>query len=95
MARDFSSGNVTVGVLGAGAMGRGIAQVTITGGMTALLYDAADGAAAAARDFIFGMLDRNVEKSRMSAVVGAAAKDRLQVVDSLGAMAGHHDGSRG
>ena len=87
MARDFSSGNVTVGVLGAGAMGRGIAQVTITGGMTALLYDAADGASAAARDFIFGMLDRNVEKSRMSAEDAAAAKDRLQVVDGLGAMA--------
>ena len=36
----------TLGVVGAGAMGRGIAQVGATGGMSVLMYDAAPGAAA-------------------------------------------------
>jgi len=72
-----------IGIVGAGAMGRGIAQVSVTGGMTALIYDAAEGAAAEARDFVIGMLDRAVEKNRLEAAAADAAKSRLQVVDSL------------
>ena len=34
-----------IGVVGAGAMGRGIAQVGVTGGMAVRLFDAAPGAA--------------------------------------------------
>lgn len=78
-----SQQDTVIGIVGAGAMGRGIAQVTVTGGMTALIYDAADGAAAQARDFVLGMIDRAVEKNRLDADAAVAAKERLQIVDSL------------
>lgn len=73
MALDYANGPLTVAVVGAGAMGRGIAQVAATGGMRVLLYDAAEGAAAAGRDFIAGMLQRGVERGRMAADDAAAA----------------------
>jgi 3-hydroxybutyryl-CoA dehydrogenase len=77
----------TVGVIGAGAMGRGIAQVGMTGGMTVLLFDAMAGAAAKARDAIFAQLDQMVTKGRLEADAAAAAKARLSVVESLAAFA--------
>ena len=48
MAQDIE----IIGVVGAGAMGRGIAQVSIAGGMMVRLFDAAPGAAAKAADAI-------------------------------------------
>lgn len=76
-----------VGVVGAGAMGRGIAQVGITGGMQVLLYDAAPGASVKARDAIFAQLDQMVAKGRLEVDAAAAAKQRLTVVDDLKALA--------
>lgn len=83
MAANIEGGNVVVGVVGTGAMGRGIAQVTAVGGMTVLLYDAAEGAAEEARKFITAMLSRAVEKGRMESADAEAATARLQVVTSL------------
>ena len=83
MARNLLGDDVVVGVVGTGAMGRGIAQVTAVGGMTVLLYDAADGAAEEARKFISAMLSRAVEKGRMEAADAEAATARLQVVTAL------------
>ena len=40
----------TVGVVGAGAMGQGIIQVTVQGGMRAVILDARPGGAEAARN---------------------------------------------
>jgi 3-hydroxybutyryl-CoA dehydrogenase len=88
MTTDASSGQVTVGIVGAGAMGRGIAQVTVTGGMDAVLYDADADAARNAADFIASMLARQVDKERMSAEDRDAALARLTVADNLDAMAG-------
>jgi 3-hydroxybutyryl-CoA dehydrogenase len=79
--------NTIVGIVGAGAMGRGIAQVTVTGGMTALIYDAAEGAAAQALDFVVAMIDRAVEKNRLQAEAANDAKARLKIVDSLAELA--------
>ncbi|MBT4018831.1 MAG: 3-hydroxyacyl-CoA dehydrogenase [Alphaproteobacteria bacterium] len=84
---NLNAADLTIGVVGAGAMGRGIAQVSITGGMKALLFDAADGAAAKAEEFIHGMLDRSVDKGRMEAADAEAAKSRLSVVDTLEGLA--------
>ncbi len=74
---------LVVGIVGAGAMGRGIAQVSVTGGMKAIIYDAADGAADAAKDFITGMINRSVEKGRMEPDSGAAATANLSVASSM------------
>lgn len=68
-------------------MGRGIAQVGITGGMAVRLFDAAPGAAAKAADAIAAQLDQMVTKGRLSADAAGAAKARLQVIDRLEDMA--------
>lgn len=76
-----------VGVVGAGAMGRGIAQVAMTGGMQVLLFDAVAGAAARARDAINAQFDQLVGKGRMGAPEAEAAKGRLTLADRLEALA--------
>lgn len=78
----------TVGIVGAGAMGRGIAQVAATGGCNVLLYDARSEATTEAIKFIGGMLDRAVEKGRMASEDAEAAKGRLTGADDLAAFAG-------
>ena len=70
----------TIGIVGSGTMGRGIAQISAVGGLRVKLSDTADGAAEAARDFVVKMLDRGVEKGRMSADDAAAAKARIEVL---------------
>jgi len=55
----------TVGVAGAGAMGRGIAQMCVQAGSTVKLFDTQPAAAARARDEIFGQWDRMVHKGRL------------------------------
>jgi 3-hydroxybutyryl-CoA dehydrogenase len=72
-----------VGVVGCGAMGQGIAQVSAQGGMRTILYDAREGGAAAARERIGGHIDRMAERGRVSAGEAGAAKGRLEAADGL------------
>lgn len=76
-----------VGVAGCGAMGQGIAQVSIQGGMRTLLFDARQGGAEAARDQIASRILRLVEKGRMGEADAHAAIDRLVPVNELAAFA--------
>ena len=46
----------TIGVIGAGAMGQGIVQVSLQGGMQDLLFDANELGALAVRDLIYQRL---------------------------------------
>jgi 3-hydroxybutyryl-CoA dehydrogenase len=70
----------TVGVIGAGAMGSGIAQVALgRGGHRVLLTDASNAALATARSQIERGLRREVERGRLTDAEGAAA--RLRVVE--------------
>lgn len=87
MNRDLERGEVTVGVVGVGAMGRGIAQVSATGGMQVKLFDQMDGAAERGRQTILQQLERLVEKGRMEADQARSAGERIAVVDSLEGMA--------
>ena len=73
-----------VGVAGCGAMGQGIAQVSVQGGMKTLLSDARHGGAAAAKDQIAKRLYRLVEKGRMGEDDANAAVDRLVPVEMEG-----------
>lgn len=79
--------DLTLGIVGAGAMGRGIAQVAATGGIRVLIHDARAGAAQEARDFVAGMLNRAVEKGRMAAPEAKAAIARIAPVESVAALA--------
>jgi 3-hydroxybutyryl-CoA dehydrogenase len=82
MAFDPAAPTLTFGVVGAGTMGRGIAQIAAAAGITVLLTDAREGAALAARDFIKKMLGRHVEKGQAAAADAKAAVERVKVVAS-------------
>jgi 3-hydroxybutyryl-CoA dehydrogenase len=58
--------STVVGVVGAGAMGTGIAQVAAAAGHRVVLADARQGATAKAQAAIAKAMDREVEKARMS-----------------------------
>ncbi len=77
----------TVGILGAGTMGAGIAQTAATSGWTVRLTDVDEATAAAAVDRIAGRLDRLVEKGRLTPSQRDAARDRLHVAGAIDALA--------
>jgi 3-hydroxybutyryl-CoA dehydrogenase len=55
----------SIGVVGAGTMGRGIAELAARAGFTVMLHDAAEGAASRALATIGETLKRDVEKGRL------------------------------
>ena len=65
MELNTKSDDLLIGVVGGGAMGQGIVQVSLEGGMKVTLFDAKPGSANHAKDLIFGRLERNVEKGRL------------------------------
>ena len=81
MAFDPESPTLTLGVVGAGTMGRGIAQITAAAGIEVRLSDARAGAAEEARGFIAKMLERQVEKGLAA---DARAIERVRITDSAG-----------
>ena len=73
----------TIGVAGAGAMGRGIAQIAAQAGSQVRLYDTQPEAVQRAIAELGKQWDRLQEKGRMNAEAVAAAKQRLQAAASL------------
>ena len=67
----------TVGVLGAGTMGAGIAQVAAEAGLEVLVHDPVAGATDRALERIGGFLARKVEKGQLTEAARAAAVGRL------------------
>lgn len=90
MAIDSNRNDLVVGVAGAGAMGRGIAQVAATGGIAVKLFDVRRETAVGARDFIGGMLKRTVEKGKMTAIEAEAAVKRIDLVEDLSGFSSCH-----
>ncbi len=72
-----------VGVVGAGAMGSGIAQVAARAGHPVLLFDARAGAAEAGRAAILSDFAKLVAKGRLSADEAEAAGARVQAAAAL------------
>lgn len=70
-----------IGVVGAGAMGRGIAQVAAQAGAQVLLHDLQREQAVQARAFIGTMFQRAAEKGRLSPEAAEAALERVRVVE--------------
>ncbi|NLU73075.1 3-hydroxyacyl-CoA dehydrogenase [Streptomyces sp. HNM0575] len=64
-------------IVGTGVMGRGVAQWAATAGHTVELADAREESVAEAVGFVTGMLDRAVQKGRMSRAEADAARARL------------------
>jgi len=80
MALDINHPDLVVGVVGTGAMGRGIVQVAAAGGVHVLMTDSRPGAAAEARDFIDKMLMRAAEKGTLTRDEAVAAVNRIKIV---------------
>ena len=68
-----------VGIVGTGAMGRGIAQIAAQAKSTVTLYDTQAGVALTARESICAQWDKMLEKGRLSAEEAQACKDRLLI----------------
>ncbi len=73
----------TVGVIGAGQMGAGIAEVAAQAGMTVSLTDVAEERINAALATINGHLSRQVAKGQMGEAERKAILDRIQVARTL------------
>ncbi|WP_137895530.1 3-hydroxyacyl-CoA dehydrogenase [Ramlibacter sp. 2FC] len=73
----------TVGIIGAGAMGRGIAQIAAQAGSQVLLFDTQPEAGAKAQAAIAAQWDKLQDKGRLSAEAVAGHKARLQVATAL------------
>jgi 3-hydroxybutyryl-CoA dehydrogenase len=72
-----------VSVIGAGAMGRGIAQIAAQSGSQVWLYDTQSEAVRKARESVFAQWDKLQEKGRLTADLVEAYKTRFQAADSL------------
>ena len=83
MAAEGGSRITRLGVLGAGTMGAGIAQVAALAGVEVLLHDPLPGAVDKARDRVAGFLARRVEKEELSPADRDAAMGRIRPQHNL------------
>ena len=78
---------LNVGIVGSGAMGRGIAQIAAQAGSQVHLLDTQAGAALAAKDSIHEQWQKLVGKNRISAEQAAAWSAQLHIVDNSAGLA--------
>ena len=72
-----------IGVVGAGAMGRGIVQLFAQAGHRVTCYDTQDGAVSKAFENVTAMITRSIEKGRLPASISDALADNLLIAESL------------
>ena len=77
----------TLGIVGAGLMGGGIAQVSAQAGIRTLIFDTNAGAAVAAKQNIDAILQRLVAKGKILDDDVVKALANIEPVDSLSALA--------
>ena len=77
----------TLGVVGAGTMGSGIAQLGVLAGMDVYLHDPVPDALARGAEAVRSNLARGAEKGRWSSDDAVAAGDRLEEASSLDGLA--------
>jgi len=73
----------TIAVIGAGAMGRGIAQIAAQAGSRVKIFDTQPETLASAREAVFSQWDRLEEKGRLSPESVVDNKARLTLADHL------------
>jgi 3-hydroxybutyryl-CoA dehydrogenase len=77
-----------VGVVGAGTMGRGIAQIAALGGYETVLYDPLPGVAAESAEALKQALGKGAARGRWSEEDAAAAAERVRPAEAVEEMAG-------
>lgn len=87
---DPNDKDFTVGIVGAGAMGQGIVQVALTGGMNVILLDVREGAAEAGISNVFKRLNRLVEKGKLKEKEVAEMRGRAIAASGLGEFSACH-----
>ncbi|MGB9150396.1 MAG: 3-hydroxyacyl-CoA dehydrogenase [Burkholderiales bacterium] len=90
MRFDISHAGFTLGVIGAGAMGRGIAQIAAQADIKVWLMDARAGAAAEAKQAVDASLGKLVEKNKITVEAKSAAMRNLHIADELKQLAPCH-----
>lgn len=83
MALDPNREDFVIGVIGTGAMGRGIMQVAAQGGMRVVAYDEKAGAAESAVQEIRRALNGLVEKGRLEKNEADAAVARITIAEGI------------
>ena len=78
---------VKIGVIGAGQMGRGVAQVAILSGFQTFLFDAFSENLEKGSQFIRGQLERGASKGKWSSEDSKRAEESLHLVTSLEGLA--------
>lgn len=78
---------ITLGVIGAGAMGTGIAHVAISNGITVKLFDSHPQAATRARDSIAARLAKRVQDGKLDALHADRAVSLLEPQEKLEGLA--------
>ena len=76
-----------IGIIGAGQMGSGIAQICCAAGLDVWLSDVSVPALEAAKTNISKAFDRNVDKGRMEAIAAVEAMARLHIAPDLAGLA--------
>ena len=77
----------TIGVVGAGAMGRGIAQIAAQAGLRVRLYDTSAEVVASAREALRQTWDKLAQKGKLGAADAQAALERVVAAGALSDMA--------
>ncbi|MEX0732680.1 MAG: 3-hydroxyacyl-CoA dehydrogenase [Aquisalimonadaceae bacterium] len=83
-----SEQGLRLGIIGAGAMGRGIAQVAAAGGMEVVILDANSQVATEGCEFVGRMLRRLAEKGKLSVDDAEAAIGRIRQAATMSDLAG-------
>ena len=74
-----------IGVVGAGAMGSGIAQIAATAGHPVYLCDSSQEALEGSKANLKKVMDRLVEKGKLDETDAAGIQNRISYVDGTGA----------
>jgi 3-hydroxybutyryl-CoA dehydrogenase len=78
----------TVGIIGAGTMGNGIAQACATSGVDVVMVDISDAAVAKGLATVAGSLDRLIKKDKITEADKAAALARIKTSTNYADLAG-------
>ncbi len=84
------SPDLTIGLVGCGVMGRGIAQIAALAGAQVKLTDAREGAATAARQELISTFSKLTEKGKLDQAAAANAAERLSACNGIEDLAGCH-----
>jgi len=73
----------TVGIIGAGTMGNGIAQACAVSGVNVVMVDISEAAVAKGIATVGSSLDRLIKKEKMTEAEKTAALSRIQLLKAL------------